>query len=192
MKKILMTIAAAFVAVSMNAQDLWVGGSLGYTSSHDQGNTYSDQTLTVKPEIGFQFSENLDFAIALGFSRNVYDNATPSRNTFSIQPYARYKFLKAGGFTAFVDGGLDYSTTHNKGDKNNTNKFGVFVTPGIAYAVSDKVTLVSHLGNGLFFNHEFREGFEGDADHAAQRPIHTNNLGLQLFNGVSFGLYVNL
>jgi hypothetical protein len=192
MKKIVMTLVAAFVAVSMNAQDVWVGGSLGFTNSHSQGNTYNTSDVTVKPEIGFKFDENMDFALALGYTRHVSESAAiASQNAFSITPYVRYAFLKAGNFSAFVDGGLDYTTIHTNGQKNNVNQFGVFVTPGIAYAVSNKVTLVSHLGSGLYYNHQYRKDFDGDADYPAQAGIHRNNFGFELFNGVTFGAYVS-
>ena len=52
MKKILMTLAAAFVAVSMSAQNnMYVGGSLGYTSTSYDGDA-QQSTLKFIPEFG--------------------------------------------------------------------------------------------------------------------------------------------
>ncbi len=191
MKKILMTIVAAFVATTMSAQDMWVGGSLGFTSTHKQGNTYSNQTITVIPEVGFNLDENMDIAIALGYTHNKYTSSN-CKNTFVINPYLRYKFVKVGNFSAFADCGIQYSTAHTRGYKENTNNFGAAIVPGIAYAISDKVTLVSHLGDGLYFNHGWNKGFEGDSDYPAQSASHTNSLGFTLFNGVTFGAYISL
>ena len=51
MKKILMTLAVAFVAVAANAQ-VYVGGSLGVASSEIQGGD-DVTTYQVLPEIGY-------------------------------------------------------------------------------------------------------------------------------------------
>ena len=61
MKKILMTLVAAFAAVSMNAQtNMYIGGSLGYsTTSHD------GSTLNTK------FSFIPHFVMALTFPARV-------------------------------------------------------------------------------------------------------------------------
>ena len=40
MKKIMMTLAAVCVAATMNAQ-VWVGGSLGFSTNHTNGNQVS-------------------------------------------------------------------------------------------------------------------------------------------------------
>ena len=183
MKKIFMTLAAAVVAVSASAQ-VWVGGELGFSSNHVNGNDDSDKTFTIAPEIGYDLDENLSVAIKLGYSyagtRSIIGNDYNNVNAYTINPYARYTFVKVGNFSAFVDGGIHYTTLHVQGAENNFNQMGVAVNPGIAYAVSDKVTLVSHLGDGLYYNHTWLK----DA-------YRSNNFGLDLFNGISFGAYYN-
>ena len=66
------------------------------------------------------------------------------------------------------------------GAEENINQFGAAVVPGIAYAVSNKVTLVSHLGEGLYIKHSW-----------IKDAIRTNDYGFNLFNGISFGAYYN-
>ena len=63
-----------------------------------------------------------------------------------------YTFAKAGNFAFFVISGLKYSIAHAQGLESNFNRFGVFVIPAIAFSVSDKVTLASHIGDGLYYN----------------------------------------
>ena len=192
MKKILMTLAAVAVAATMNAQ-VWVGGELGYTTSHKVGNKTTDKVLSIKPEVGYNLDDKFAVAVALGYQYQGTTGATHT-NTWSIQPYLRYTFVKAGNFAAFIDGGLTYSTAHEKGLKKNTNSLGVFVKPGIAYNVSDKVTLVAHLGNldgGAYFKHSWNGEFAGDTKYAPQASSHSNHWGLQLLNGISFGAYYN-
>lgn len=193
MKKILMTLAAVAVATTMNAQ-VWVGGELGFTSDHTNGNkdangaSITTKHLFVKPEIGYNLSDQFAVAVALGYD---YSNTFVSTNTWSINPYLRYSFVKAGNFSAFLDGGLTYSTEHERGHKKNTNGMGVFVKPGIAYNVSEKVTLVAHLGDGLYYSHKWNASFDGDDKYPAQAAKHRNLWGLELLNGVSFGAYYN-
>jgi len=190
MKKIMMTLAAVCVAATMNAQT-WVGGELGFSGDHTNGTETTNKTFTFAPEFGYNLDENLSVAIKLGYeyqdacdldklfgTTNFYGFART--NAFTVNPYVRYTFCKAGNFSVFVDGGISYTTLHPQGAEKNLNIFGAAVVPGIAYAVSDKVTLVSHLGKGLYWNHTWLED-----------SFRNNSYGLNLFNGISFGAYYN-
>ena len=185
MKKIVMMAVMAVAALTANAQT-WVGGEVGFTSSHVNG-VGTSKEFSIKPEVGFGLNEKFDVAIALGYTyssdklKSQLGGGKFSTNTFEISPYVRYKFVKAGNFFAFVDGGLNYSTIHFQGVKNNVNQFGVSVVPGIAYSVSDKVTLVSHLGEGLYYDHVWMKDV-----------ARGNEFGFKLLNQISFGAYVNL
>ena len=185
-----MTLAAVAVAATMNAQ-VWVGGEVGFTSDHQNG-VGTENVFTIKPEIGYSLDEKFDVALAIGYTHSsdkINKNLGGGKfyaNAFEINPYVRYKFVKAGNFFAFIDGGISYATTHYSGRyqgekaSKNENAFGVSIVPGIAYSVSDKVTLVSHLGEGLYFNHAWMKDV-----------YRTNSVGLRLFNGISFGAYYN-
>lgn len=195
MKKIVMMAVMAVAALSANAQ-VWIGGGIGFTSSHENG-VGTEKTFTIKPEVGYSLSDKFDVAIALGYSyssdklvKKLGGSTMYQENAFEISPYVRYKFVKAGNFFAFVDGGLNYATTHIKGFSTNDNEFGVYVTPGIAYAVSNKVTLVSKLGKGLYYNHQWSKAgkYEGVVEYGAD---HANNVGFTLFNGIEFAAYYN-
>ena len=196
MKKILMTLAAVAVAATMNAQ-VWVGGELGYTTSHKVGNKTTDKVLSIKPEVGYNLSDKFAVAVALGYSyaSSLKDddlNITFNHvNTWAINPSLRYTFVKVGNFSAFLDGGIEFASQHAKGYKKNLSTFGVSVKPGIAYNVSDKVTLVAHLGDGLYYAHKWNKSFEGDTKYAVQPSNNWNKFGFQLLNGVSFGAYYN-
>ena len=178
MKKIMMTLAAVAVAATMNAQ-VWAGGSLGFSTKHNNGAENNTKTFSIKPEVGYNLDDNFAVAIALG-----YEHQTPatsaSTNKWSINPYARYTFAKAGNFSAFLDGGLKYTTAHTQGAENNNNTFGIYVNPGIAYNLSDKVTLAAHFGDGLYYNHNWTKDVK-----------RSNEFGLQLLNGVEFSAYYN-
>ena len=118
MKKIFMTLAAAFVAVSMNAQ-VYVGGSLGFASvSPEVGD--GETTFTLLPEIGYQFSEDWAVGVQVGYASDkvmgvgyVGDLSQwvavgPSESAFIFAPYARYTALKYKCVNLFFDGGIGF------------------------------------------------------------------------------------
>ena len=184
MKKFFVMAVMAVAALNANAQ-VWVGGELELSGSHKVGNDKTESTFAIKPEVGYSLTDKIDVAIALGYSHLKNQTVTVDEyvvrgtgNQFAINPYVRYKFVKAGNFFAFVDGGISYSTAHLNGVKNNINSFGVGIAPGIAYSVSNKVTLVSHLGDGLYFTHSWRKD-----------DYHKNSYGFKFANAISFGAY---
>jgi len=190
MKKIMMTLAAVAVAATMNAQ-VYVGGSFGLTQDHTSNSQVSTNMFTISPEVGYNLNEKFAVGVAFGYS---YRGTTGGvhHNRYTVNPYLRYTFVKAGEFSAFVDGGLEYATDHTKGLKKSENTFGFRVNPGIAYNVSQKVTLVAHLKNGMYFNHTWNGEFQGDDKYPAQRGQHANHWGLDLSSlNLQIGAYYN-
>ena len=180
-----MTLAAVAVATTMNAQ-VWAGGELGFSTKHTNGAENNTKTFNIAPEIGYNLSDNLAVAIKLGYE-HVSPAAGASTNNWTINPYVRYSFVKAGNFSAFIDGGVNYTTGHTQGAKKNNNTFGIGINPGIAYNVSEKVTLAAHLGKGLYYEHNWR----AESEDGAMDGYHKNSFGLELLNGVSFSAYYN-
>ena len=185
MKKILMTMVAAFAAVSMNAQ-VYVGGSLGF-ASYDDGNT-SKTSFKLLPEVGYVLDEDMAVGITFGYEQGNVSNGVDSKigstdypQTFSIAPYFRYNFTKMGPVTVFADGELMYASTKAADGAKKDNTFGVGIKPGIAVALGDKLSFVSHLGY-LGYNQT-----KHDVDGAKAR----SSFGLDLANGLTFGLYYN-
>lgn len=182
MKKILMTLAAAFVAVSMSAQ-VYVGGSFGFTSFDDSNKSHS--AFKFMPEVGYNLDENMSLGVALGYKQGSTSLAWELKNpnedlkTFSIMPYLRYKFVNFGPVTVFADGALEYEHIDDNGAK--ANAFGLAVLPGIAVNLTEKLSFVSHVG---------RLGYsQAKADADGAKAIST--FGLDLDNSLSFGLYYN-
>lgn len=100
MKKIMMTMAATVVALTMNAQGMYVGGSLGFnTKSHD-GNTLNS-SFSIIPEFGVNFNEKMAVGMEIGYS---HDNDKTNKsgntgyelktNTFKVAPYFRYTAVR--------------------------------------------------------------------------------------------------
>ena len=67
MKKILMSLAVAFVSLAANAQ-VYVGGNVGIASSKE-GNADAVTTYKVLPEIGYNINENWAIGTTVGFGK---------------------------------------------------------------------------------------------------------------------------
>ena len=175
MKKILMTLAAAFVAVSMSAQ-VYVGGTANLNTHGSDSKSY-----TIAPEIGYQMDDQLGVGIKLGYGYTKNDPA-PSKSTISVNPYLRYNFVEIGKVKVFVDGGVYFSTSKVK-DADADNNFGINVVPGISYNITDKISIAAH-ANSIF---------RWDVDAPAHSTC-TNNIELLNDFGVNtfrFGFYYN-
>ena len=208
MKKFFMTLAAVAVAATMNAQ-VWVGGEIGFNAdkttvkNNGTSSSYSTNNFTIAPEIGYNLSEKWAVAMKIGFTHSEDNGAVAAMvqeaapeltingklmsNSFSINPYVRYIFVKAGNFSAFVDGGISYATIHVNNLSsvmNNINSFGVAINPGISYAVSEKVGLVAHIGD-LSYNAMWTKAKNVDV------KVNNDKFNVSLWNSISFGAYYN-
>lgn len=153
------------VCAMVASAQLYVGGGLGYAKSEVGG---VDKTeWSIRPEVGYTLNDNWAFGVALGYS-----DVKDASSTFSVNPYARYTFLRAGSFSIFADGGANFNRKKpDTGDSVTT--WGLSVKPGVAYAINENFSIVAHLGDGLYYN---------DLDEDKE-------YGLDFGNGLSFSLY---
>ena len=167
MKKIILMAAMAVATMTANAQ-VWMGGRLGY--DFDKLNGFKTNTINVAPEVGFTLSDNWDIAVALNYACEFGD--APTENRFAINPYARYTFVKFDMVSFFLDGGFNVGATKVSGQDAATT-WGIGIRPGLAVKLSDKVSLVSHLGN---------LGYQHSKNH--------NHFGIGVDNNmIDFGMY---
>ncbi|MBR6588945.1 MAG: outer membrane beta-barrel protein [Bacteroidaceae bacterium] len=167
MKKIFLTLMVMVAAVAANAQ-VWVGGSLGFRTFSEAEGAATKTTLDIKPEVGYDLSEDWSIAIALGYSMDKPEEGD-AISTISVNPYARYNVIKAGNFKAFLDGGFGFESA------DEVNDWNIAIKPGIAYSLNENFCIVGHLGDGLIYR---------GGDTKSQ-----NGIALDIFNGVSFGVY---
>lgn len=179
MKKIIMTIAAAFVATAMSAQ-VYVGGSIGLNAWSSQKNAgdRSETTFKILPEIGYNINDSWAIGTVIGYESDKWQGVQGvSESAFTVAPYARYTFAKTGKVSFFVDGGLGFTTAKDA----DWTEFAVGLKPGLAVALSDKVSFVSHIG---FLGYDVLNP-KGDDNNI-------NKFGLDLDgNNITFGLYLN-
>jgi len=203
MKKIMMTLAAVCVAATMNAQ-MYIGGGINFINSTNKTNPAAESTRTafaIAPEFGYKLDDKLGVGIVLGFGtgKNKIENTTVNPNvstetkstTFSVKPYLRYQALTAGNFNVFVDGGLGFSTTSSDNMKAAMD-FALFVTPGIAYNVNEKWSIVAKLDDMFTFG--YHKDPVADVAGAPDAPSSISaGLSTGGFNlgSLTFGVYYN-
>jgi len=191
MKKIMMTMAAALMAVTMNAQSMYVGGSLGYSTSSYDGSTLNTKFSFI-PEFGYRFNDKMGLGIEFGYSSNKNEAKDPTVTTtdLTVAPYFRYTAINMGKVSLFADGMFKYVSSKdelkdNKGNKSEStvNSWGLYVQPGIAYSLNDKFSLVAKLGNVIGYT-------SSKPDVSGAKATSTFQL-LNLTNNIQFGCYYN-
>lgn len=130
MKKLVLSLMVAFIAIVSADAQVYVGGS--FTLAHDKD---LDVTLfNIAPEIGYNLNNKWAIAGEIGYS-HIGDN-----DQFYIAPYARYSYFERGRMRLFVDGGVGVST--GSGDTG----FEVGFKPGIAIEACKHICLVAKVG----------------------------------------------
>lgn len=182
MKKILMTLVAAFAAVSMNAQ-VYIGGSFAFEawSSQKLAGDKSETVFKIMPEIGYNLNEEWAIGTVIGYENNKFNGISldgvnvPSESAFAISPYARYTFSNLGKVKFFVDGGFSFISA----TKADWTALSVGFTPGLAVNLTNNLSFVSHIG---FVGYTLVNP-DGDDNN-------TSMFGLSLdASDISFGLY---
>ncbi len=170
MKKILFLAVMAVMAISASAQNLYLGGSLGY--NHTKTDDVKTDNFIIAPEVGYNFNET--FAVGGLLS---YTWEKDNYSMFTIEPYARYTYFRSENnlISLFVDGGFGLGfISPDEGD--STTVWNIGFKPGLSLNVTEKFSFVAHVG---FFGYEdFKEAGK-----------HTG-LGIDC-NKLSFGFYYN-
>lgn len=152
-----------FISVSANAQ-WFVGGGFSFSntggSTKTGGNSVDKVTtsnLSFKPKVGYFFNEKFAFGGQLILSTNKV--TTPgiveqvqTTSMFGIAPFARYYAFKFNKFSLFGEAELDlvFGNSKTKQGSNTTDdskltNFGLYITPGISYALSEKFELETNI-----------------------------------------------
>ena len=185
MKKVLMTLAVAFIAVAANAQ-VYVGGNVGIASSKI-GDADAVTTYKVLPEIGYNINQNWAIGTTAGWGKGnpvkIEDEPQKTQNYFTVEPYVRYTFVRSKYINAFVDGGFGYTHfNHAHGAAASVNAWSVGVKPGISVNLSPKVSFIAHVGFAGW------KSAKADVDGAKS----SDAWGVDLDgNNVTFGVYYN-
>lgn len=152
MKKLFFTLAIMLgFATTVSAQEvgqIWVGGAVGFNSTKS-GDADRVTSYKIIPEFGYVFSENLGVGVKLGYGHNktVLGSDDTFKDSFTVNPFLRYSFLKGDIGGLFIDGGVGYTYGKEDGDDAaKLNAWEVGFRPGVAVKVSDKISLTGKFG----------------------------------------------
>lgn len=155
MKKIFLTIAIAAASLSASAQ-VYVDGTVGVWRNSDDNTT----DLTIRPSVGYNLSDKWALGIGLGYDYNYKGTSSDFLNTkthsLTIDPYARYSFVKFGPVSFFLDMGAGIEVDKTKCTEEVTGRelsttntetgWYVGVKPGVKVSLTQKIDFVAHLG----------------------------------------------
>ena len=183
MKKLLMSLAVAAMAITVNAQ-VYLGGTVGLASvGHENGSDVT--TFKILPEIGYNLNKSWAIGTVVGYQKGTFsmmDQTIANMDGFkgfTIAPYARYTFLHSKVVNMFIDLGFNY--TAGEVDDVDVDVVGIGLHPGIAINLNQHFAVVGKIG---FFGYE-NINPEGDNNN-------THAFGLDLNgNNISLGLYYN-
>ena len=164
MKTLVFLVMMSIGLMSMNAQNWYAGGSIGFFDTNASGK--NSATFLLAPEAGYWFTNSMALGVALDME--FYKHYTG----ISISPYLRYSYFSIDKLSLFLDAG----GTIPAGDFKN---WKVGIEPGISFDISDRFTILSHMGFLGYrkFNERNSEG----------KKIHQT--GLWLTNDLSFSLF---
>jgi outer membrane protein len=212
MKKLFFLLLLSLVtSVAINAQ--WaVGGSLSFNTtggSYKTGSVSTDKTSTTtfefSPMVGYFISEDL----LVGGQLNFYNQKTktpgnPERITknsyFGISPFARYYALRFQKISVFGQAQLSLAfgkekieIAGNSSDGPKATYFGLSITPGIAYDLSDKIQLQASINlASLAFSSEVEKDPNGDKDITTSFNFGASTNNIINTNNFSIGAIIKL
>lgn len=199
MKRILLSAAAIMAFGLMNAQesgtnrgfsggDVFITGSVGY-QSQKTGDIKSD-AFTVSPMVGFFVTGNIAVGgqVAYTSSTEIIETGLGSYElevqAFGIGAFGRYYATPANAFSLFGQLSVAYQTAKSEagGDAETevkANGFGIDLSPGISYFVSDRFALEATIGSIGYST--------ANPDVEGVPSTNTFNIGLNL-SDISFGV----
>jgi len=170
-------ISFSVVNAQINKGSLFLGGNIGFNSSHsvadDNSVSYKQDGFTISPTIGKAIKENLILGAGLIFFYNKYRQGPTNINDYQkSNGYGANVFLRrykgiGKNFYIFLEGTLggNYTKSYNSPLTSYNNykrtSFGLGATPGISYAVSKRLQLELGLNQILSVDYTHEKGDKG-------------------------------
>ena len=144
MKKFLLMAVMAIATLGASAQSgTWYsGGQVTFGRTTQEVSGLKTTQVTVLPEIGYNLTDNFAVGSVLGVS---YKKTGDEKLTvFKVNPYARYTYFSTDRVSLFLDGGVDFGI--GRADGHCAVEYGIGLRPGVALNLTDKFSLVAHVG----------------------------------------------
>lgn len=154
MKKLLLSLLVLVATLSVNAQDIYMGGTFNLWRNMDANRT----NFTVAPEIGYNLNKQWAIGVTLSYAHDYYQKR--KTNGIAIAPYARFSYYENKIVRLFVDGGLGFSTSRIKGADSAYNGYEIGFKPGIALKLNKSFSLIAKCGF-VGFRDDYAVGEDG-------------------------------
>lgn len=149
MKKLVLILVLSVAALSARAQ-VYLGGSFNFAAANQAAQ------VSIIPEVGYAFSDNMAAGVALGYANDESLQAFEGASVFYFAPYFRYTFLNAGPVRLFADAELQLGIA-SEGRETLTH-WNLGIRPGIAIPITDHLSFVGHIGQLGYYNNAFTFG----------------------------------
>ena len=179
MKKIILLPAIIFFAFSFSQAQiskgtLWLGGSIGYSSSNSEQNDYKQQNLNIYPAIGKAVKENTIVGIQLNIGGSKYETGSEEQklSTYGVDLFLRKYWEIVNRFYAYGHLRTGYSATKENLEASTYDRkatgwtVGIGASPGIAFALNKRFQLEAGFNN--LFNLSYSQ---------AKTELHTVSTG---------------
>lgn len=179
MKKFVAIALLAVASLGASAEDLYVGGSVGFW--HDD--SADSDSFVIKPEVGYCINDTWSVGAEIGYT---YSKTAVKSHLFEFAPYARYTYFRTDNnlLDLFVDGqvGLGVGSTKYDDGSETAVYWNLGFRPGVAIHVTEKFSFEAKFG---FL------GYQGADEHAEAAGIHKCG-GLDFSTQqLTFGFYYN-
>ena len=189
-----MTAVAVFAFTNVNAQDenttagfakgdIYVSGTVGFNSQTQDEEKINN--LKFSPTVGYFVSNNiaLEFNLLFGSQKEEFEGFEEKMSQFGAGLGATYFFTPDSQFSFTVGAGLAYVSSKEEIDGVDedfkANTFGIAVSPGLNYFVSDCIALRASIG-ALSYS-------SSKADFDGAEALNTFGLNLDL-SDINFGV----
>lgn len=139
MKKFLLLVVVLMATLAVNAQDIYVGGSLNMWRNSSANTT----SFKIAPEIGYNFNETWAIGAELGYAHNYTQGA--KNNSYSIAPYVRWSYYENDAVRLFLDATAGIGVSKPKGGDSFTQG-QIGLRPGIAFKLNDNFSFIAKCG----------------------------------------------
>lgn len=144
-KSLLAMLFAVALVVPAVAENMWIGGSLGYENvSMTNGPKDSSVSWSISPEFGYNINENWDIGIDLSYSST--ENSGEFRKlsvgdskvtAVEIAPFARYKLFSIGSFDVLAKGKIFFVSAKADDADATIDGYGIAIAPVVTYSINE-------------------------------------------------------
>ena len=197
-KSLLALLFAVALAVPALAENMWIGGNIGYENASVKSGPDGDvdaNSFTIAPEFGYSLDETWDIGLDLVYRSGKNDAGSFAEgvpvvyrgnetNSYGIAPFARYHVTQIAGVDVMIKGSLFYNSTTIKeisptGDAT-VNSYGIAIAPVISYSINETWSIGATLN---FLELGYSHSSSSDIKGASGDDYSCDQFGLNVNDG---------